>query len=154
MAADPLYTLFRSCIVRIRVSGDRGEGTGFFVAPGLILTCAHVIEMANQVAAHITWCVEPGDASVDQPITEVVAYLPRPYPDLALLRVNQADHACVYLDPTIRLSEKLYAYGFTAAHPFGDSITVDYEGPIGGERVMFKLKQGQVPPGASGAPLL
>ena len=42
-----LYELLRQCTVRVSVSGKTGHGTGFFVAPGLILTCAHVVKAAQ-----------------------------------------------------------------------------------------------------------
>ncbi len=41
----PLYELLRRCTVRLSASGI--QGTGFFVAPDLILTCAHVVKKAG-----------------------------------------------------------------------------------------------------------
>src|SRR5205814_2153524 len=41
-----LYELLADCTVRIL--SNSASGTGFFVAPGLILTCAHVIANAQQ----------------------------------------------------------------------------------------------------------
>ena len=39
--ADPLEDLLRACTVR--VTGGPAPGAGFFVAPGKVLTCVHVI---------------------------------------------------------------------------------------------------------------
>jgi hypothetical protein len=38
-----LYDLLQDCTVKIPTSGQ-GWGTGFFVAPGQLLTCAHVVQ--------------------------------------------------------------------------------------------------------------
>lgn len=40
----PLEELLQQCTVKITVPG--GWGTGFFVASGLVLTCAHVVRRA------------------------------------------------------------------------------------------------------------
>ena len=40
---NPLITLLRQCIVRIDDAAGGLLGTGFFVAPGRVVTCAHVV---------------------------------------------------------------------------------------------------------------
>ena len=42
--AQSLYDLLTTCVVRI--TSKSGQGSGFFVAPNLVLTCKHVIELA------------------------------------------------------------------------------------------------------------
>lgn len=49
-----LTDLLNRCTVKLSVPG-KGHGTGFFVAPGLILTCGHVVSI--------------GDKPVDEPIS-------------------------------------------------------------------------------------
>ncbi len=39
---EQLIELVRRCTVKLLVPG--GHGTGFFVAPGTILSCAHVVK--------------------------------------------------------------------------------------------------------------
>ncbi|MEN8446805.1 MAG: hypothetical protein ABG776_17545, partial [Cyanobacteria bacterium J06555_13] len=51
-----LDELLQHCTVRIEVPGQKGWGTGFFVAPGLILTCAHVVKSLNADSkAQLSW---------------------------------------------------------------------------------------------------
>jgi len=75
-----LDDLLRSCTVRIKAGTI---GTGFFVAPGLILTCAHVVKKAKseELPINIHW------KDQDYPV-QVKSLLPDTYPDLALLSVN------------------------------------------------------------------
>jgi hypothetical protein len=39
-----LEELLQCCTIKITILSQIGWGTGFFVAPGLILTCAHVVK--------------------------------------------------------------------------------------------------------------
>ncbi len=147
--------LLRDCSVRIVTAGS--SGTGAFVAPGLVLTCAHVIASAREAAGplRVRWSRCELDA-------EIVDYHAGPFPDLALLRVRHgkhpcvplSGHPCVLLDPTVELGDSLYAFGFTDEEPGGDSVTLEYEGPSLRPDELHKLKQGQVRPGLSGAALL
>ncbi|WP_432752751.1 trypsin-like peptidase domain-containing protein [Streptomyces sp. JL2001] len=113
-----LDALVRPALVRIAAPGDgydphgdRYWGTGFFIAPGWVLTCAHVVAKGGSAvwrherAVGLTW---QGRAATG----EVVLAKPRPerpeqelghwdFPDLALVRVPEAtDVSCV------RLSER------------------------------------------------
>lgn len=45
--SQDLDDLLRRCTVRLRVPQDESQGTGFWKAPGLLLTCAHVVETAH-----------------------------------------------------------------------------------------------------------
>jgi hypothetical protein len=131
-----------------RFSGA-SQGTGFFVAPGRILTCAHVVEDMHDKAApiDIEWDGKPYPATI-------LDYRAKPYPDLALLQVKPGDHPCVYLNGAIEVGDTLYSYGYTDEYPDGDSVTAKYEGPSGGASSLLKFKEGQVRPGLSGSPLL
>jgi hypothetical protein len=85
---------------------------------------------------------------------QIVEYLASPYPDLALLRLSSHTHPCVYLCEDIQLGDNLYSFGYSDVSLAGDSVTLEYEGPSGAGQPLFKLKEGQVRPGVSGAPLL
>lgn len=50
---NPLITLFRQCAVRIDDGSGAFLGSGFLVAPGLVLTCAHVVHGAASFA--VSW---------------------------------------------------------------------------------------------------
>lgn len=149
--SQELDDLLRRCTARLRVPHDESQGTGFWVAPGLLATCAHVIEtaQARSVSVEIVFDARPHQG-------QIVAFLAKPYPDLALLRCAELrDHPCVYLNSGIALGDDLYSYGYTDQCPQGDSATFEYEGPTdAGEGSLLKLKQGQSRPGLSGAPLL
>lgn len=144
-----LDELLRSCTVRI-LTAD-GSGSGAFVAPGLVLTCAHVVEAAwvAQTPVKIGWSAREREFPA-----QIEAYHPNPFPDLALLRVALTDHPCVLLDREIELDHPLYAFGFTNQYPHGDSVTLHYEGPSLRPNELHKLKEGQIRPGLSGAALL
>ncbi|MFJ3901087.1 trypsin-like peptidase domain-containing protein [Streptomyces sp. NPDC090025] len=112
---SPLDALVRPALVRIAApeggydpQGAPFWGTGFFIAPGWVLTCAHVVAKGGgavwrkEAAVGITW---EGGRTVGQ----VVLAKPRPtdpdaglafwdFPDLALVRVENAESAdCVAL---------------------------------------------------------
>lgn len=193
--SQDLADLLRRCTLRLRVPQDESSGTGFFVAPGWILTCAHVVETAwrwsnplgkigdglipqdetlysprplageglgvrGEIAetSPLTLTLSPlGEGTGRQTSTvRFLAFLPKPYPDLALLHCEDVSaHPCVLLHPEIELHDHLYSFGYTDQHPNGDSATFEYEGPTDtGSGRLLKFKAGQSRPGLSGAPLL
>lgn len=46
-SADELVQLFRRCVVQVLIGG-RLAGSGFFGAPGLVISCAHVVDDPDQ----------------------------------------------------------------------------------------------------------
>jgi hypothetical protein len=50
--ADLLQALFERCVVQVTIGGQH-NGSGFFVAPGRVLTCAHVVRDSIEVG--IVW---------------------------------------------------------------------------------------------------
>jgi hypothetical protein len=157
----------KRCTVQLLVS-KKSLGTGFFVAPGLILTCAHVVQTAQEdnlsVEVH-TWDGQSlGLGSIDKYILEKIPnkdnfpgqkfqYL---YPDLALLQVKLVDHPCVYLNVQVGSKDKLYIYGYPSNFPNGDEAEFAFEGEsrIDNQRYLLKFREGEARPGFSGAPLL
>lgn len=142
-----LFDLLACCAARI-VVGSR-MGTGSFVGPGLLLTCAHVVESArsSSVPIDVYWRGQRYEAVI-------VSYFANPWPDLALLSVQIEEHACVYLHASCLPYDSLYCYGFTPEYPDGESATVQCEGWAGAKQLLLKLKAGQIRPGLSGAPLV
>lgn len=142
----PLEDLVQQCTVKITVPG--GWGTGFFVAPGLILTCAHVVKGAQISNLQVQWQTRPLEATIEQPVSEVN--------DLALLRVIDSidfTHPCIYLDGAIALNDALYSYGYPDDFSDGAFTTFKSEA-LTGNNLFIKVKGGQVRPGMSGSPLL
>lgn len=145
--AQSLYDLLTTCVVRI--TSKSGQGSGFFVAPGLILTCKHVIEnsLTPPSPIDITWHGQTFPAVLYAlPNTDTL--------DLALLRVNIPQHPCVLLYGGAEPRDQLYSYGYSDIKPEGASTTFDSEGWIGAQQEQLRLKIGQVRPGMSGSPVL
>ncbi|MEQ8756034.1 MAG: HEAT repeat domain-containing protein [Coleofasciculus sp. G1-WW12-02] len=143
--------LLQQCTVKLSLPG-RGWGTGFFVAPEWILTCAHVVKKAAGEPIQVRWQMQE---NWSQAVVEEL--LPDPY-DLALLRVTlptDADPPCVYLDGEIKSRDPLYLFGYPDQEfDNGCPVTFNCEGLTGDEPRLIKFKLGQVRPGMSGAPLL
>lgn len=143
-----LENLLKRCTVKIVATDSSGWGTGFFVAPGLILTCAHVVK-----------------GVVDRPVS--VLYAEQSYlvtlestadgdrADLVLLRLQEpvTEQACVYLDESVQLNDPLCSYGYPDDFPEGAFTTFQSEALTGSDS-FIKFKAGQVRPGMSGSPLL
>lgn len=145
-----LEVVVRPSLARIVAPGDgyapdRDQywGSGFFVAPGWLLTCAHVVGKGGAAvwrregAVGIEW--QGGRTTGD-----VVLAKPRPtpeeardrwaFPDIALVRVHGADHArCVWLSdraPTIPAPVSLHGWSrqtgdFGVRHGIGEARAVD-----------------------------
>lgn len=144
--------LLQQCTVKLTLPGRIGWGTGFFVAPEWILTCAHVVREAKGEPVQVRWQKQENWAKA-----VVQKSLPDPY-DLALLRVMlpaDANPPCVYLDVAIQSRDSLYLFGYPDQDfPNGCPVTFHCEGLTGDEPALIKFALGQVRPGMSGAPLL
>ena len=142
-----LYELLSECTARITVKNTRG--TGFFVAPGLVLTCAHVVEDAQKNGAPIeaSWNGQGYPAQIE-------AFRPVSLADVALLHVSISGHPCVLLNSANQPRDRLYTYGFGDHERGGASTTFDSEGWAGENDTWLKFKLGRAYPGMSGSPVL
>lgn len=129
---------------------DEPSGTGFFVAPGMILTCAHVVS-PDQEKLPIK-VVYKNKTYVPAKISSEDIF-PGDYPDLAILKVKVNDHPCVYLDGEYADDHEFYSYGYAANQPDGEGVFSSYDGPYG-KHELIKLKFGGIQEGFSGSPLL
>ncbi|NET46431.1 trypsin-like peptidase domain-containing protein [Okeania sp. SIO2B3] len=137
------------CTVKLSTPQNR-NGTGFFVAPGLILTCAHVVKDLGDLPIKVRWKQEHNfaEAKVEESFPKF---------DLALLRFNppkDENLPCVKLDEDIKTGDELYTFSYSDIDINGSSVTFTTEGPTGDEPPLIKFKSGQVRPGMSGSALV
>ena len=163
---DEVIFLLRKTTVQVLDAAGRLQGTGFFVAPGLILTAAHVVERFDGEPILIRWKAE--QAVPAQSVWAEPPWCPPgidiyPLPDLAMLHAQAAlsyDHPCAMLAERIVGSDGFLADGYGPAETDPDRISpnpvrVDYEGmkpEVGGD--LIKCKGSLLDQGMSGAPLL
>lgn len=136
--------------VKLHIARSGIYGSGFFVAPDLILTCAHVVQTASTQHLHIavTW----GKTDLD---AEVVNITGTDYPNLALLKLTTpSQYFCLPLDADVRVNDPLYTYGYPAHYPHGASATFTYEEKTEASNILLKFHGDEIRPGFSGAPLL
>jgi hypothetical protein len=158
--------MVRSATVVLAVGADattaKATGSGFFVAPDRVLSCAHVVAGAGP-----HWVQWNGQT---QP-AQVIACKPKvagsgsgsgsvPAPDAAVLAATgfAVPHPVVPLaDADPDLDDRLYLYGITRVRtgiPEPDGAVVGYAGRIGANAEFYKLAGGQIAAGQSGGPVL
>ncbi|TXK34656.1 serine protease [Nonomuraea sp. C10] len=134
----------------VSLSSQAGTGTGFFVAPRVVLTCAHVVSGEDGVVrgewqgSHLDLRLDDRSRG-DKP------------PDLAALHLQTpADHPFVALAPSVSLGDDLWSWGYPmGSYSSGDSVTLKYDGPSqrhDGE--LIRASGARLTPGFSGAPVL
>jgi WD40 repeat protein len=147
----PLEELLQKCTVKITVPD--GWGTGFFVAPGLILTCAHVVRKAANLQVTVFYPAQQQSLSA---IVKAKADDGKTL-DLALVELSESlpDHPCVLLDEeAIDIEQKLFSYGYLKSYPNAAPVLAVHEGLTGDTPPLLKLQGAQIEPGISGAALL
>lgn len=146
-----LLELLPHCTARITQSGQNRAGTGCFVAPGILLTCAHVI--ANALP-HGPTSPSPFEVFWNGRHYSAQVLKQAPDYDLALLQVSIPEHPCILLQDEVQLHEHLISYGYPDDYPQGDTVTGEFEGVTSDTSPLLKFKLGLVRPGMSGAPLI
>jgi len=116
---DRLENLLRGCTVK--VIGGPTQGAGFFVAPQMVVTCAHVI--GDSTALMVRW-ERDGQPPLEAPVSSRIAVLAdkgRPiqaldadYPDIAVLEIEGFEHhPCVRIDDEWPLhGDTFQVYGY------------------------------------------
>lgn len=131
-----------STLYKIKAGSDRS--TGFGIAPRVVLTVAHGLGQGD-VAAF----------TMSGHQVEVCEVLLDKKADLAVLLVKDAAREFAPLIPECALDDPLYTFGFTEAYPDGEPVTLGGEGFFETDQLeCLKVKNGQVVPGFSGAPIL
>jgi hypothetical protein len=135
------------------------KGTGFFILPGYILTCAHVITEAvvDNNPLDVYW---PGSQNTYR--GHIIARQDDRDIDLAIIWIERADgrFPIVYLNGEIGINDDLYGFGYTTGYGKTDDeingvpVTFRYEGSYGDTHSLLKFKLGNAKGGMSGGPLL
>lgn len=152
---EQLEKFIQRCTVKIAIDGTSAQGTGFFVTPSLILTCAHVVASEGNQAIKVSW---QGQTNFAIATIDRDHFLPDSY-DLALLKFSSAvlDLPVAPLGRAIEPNHSVYAYGYTEKEgdfPDGCPITGLCEGIAGGDPPLIKFKAGLFLKGLSGSPLV
>ncbi|TDF39301.1 sigma-70 family RNA polymerase sigma factor [Alteromonadaceae bacterium M269] len=145
--SDKLIDAFHSTIVK--VAFEDKVGTGFWVASGTIVTCAHVVSSSQgkKEKINILWKDQQFTASVVNFFDDE---------DIALIECNSdfpLRHPIAILNDQYAIDDEVYSFGFSEEYSNGEPITCKVEGTSKLPK-LIKLKSGQVVPGFSGAPIL
>ena len=162
--ADPLEDLLRACTVR--VSGGPVTGAGFFVAPGKVLTCAHVIGESGPIVVRWERDGQPvleaavsGRALILDHRGRPIPTLDRDYPDIAVLEVDGLQgHPCVSIDPewpSRQDSFQIFGYPQEGGAVQLTPARLTYRGTHGTAPTAYlDLASDTIKPGMSGAAVL
>lgn len=143
-AREPVQ--FEDSVVKITSQRLGLLGSGFFVAPRVVLTCLHVIDHIDPTELRCEWqsyCV-----AFDYVVAQDVLL------DVALLRVNLSHHPVPEIDASWSRGDQVYSFGYSSRKPRGEGVTAECEALAMDDRTLLKIKNGQVRDGMSGAPVL
>ena len=161
--SEELEELLVKCTVKLTDPESGRFGTGFFVAPGFILTCNHVVSGDPYEEVEVGKIMEfPYKKDIFK--ARVFRSIPGIH-DLALLKFDISrgikDAPCVRLHcefdlvPEVKSGEELYLFGYPGeGFTNGSPVTGECEFFTGGEEEYIKFKDGHVQPGMSGSALL
>lgn len=144
---DPIEALLARATLRLV---GEGKGSGFFVAPGVVLSSAHVVGRSLASGAQVG--IMRFDGRDGRAKLEAID----PTTDVALLSTEaDAQDVAVELDDDALLGDALLLYGWP--HGVATTRLATYEGgegPPGAGRLKHLIKGAQVVGGFSGGPLL
>ncbi len=150
----------------VRVLGESTSGAGFFIAPGRVLTCVHVV--GDSAGLKVLW-ERDGHEPQLRDVSGRVAMLAdkkRPlnkvdidYPDIAVLEVRGLDgHPCVSIDlhrPSLGANFLTFGYPEEGGSVLLTPAELTYRGQKGVLPTVFlDLASDTIKPGMSGAPVL
>jgi len=158
--AEQLRSALQRCVVHVPGATDIPGGSGFFVAPGYVLTCAHVVGGRDGAELTLRWeDVElPGRVEHAEPASRGAGRL-WAAPDLAIIRLLRPPrHPCVWLGETPTSDgTPLYAFGFGSVYADAAPTTarVWSAGPQGVDGgTGLRVRDDELPAGMSGSPVL
>lgn len=135
----------QASVVTILTGG--GQGTGFFVAPDLILTNEHVVGTASRIKIKL---IEGGEVYAKTLRSDVKR-------DVALLQVDSGTYPALPLrDAELNLAEEVYAIGSPLDESLAGTVTKGIVSQFKQNQQGLDLIQADVSvqPGSSGGPLL
>jgi hypothetical protein len=162
MSSD-LENLVRDCTVQ--VIGEQ-RGTGFFLAPGIVITCAHVT--GSRIRPTVRW-EQAGRQAVEATAARPARVLDHgkhpipdlhgPYPDVAVIEVPElTGHPCVALDDDWPQGPDIFyvcGYPREGGAELLTPARLSYRGKHATDPVAYlDLADDRVKPGMSGAALL
>jgi hypothetical protein len=168
MSEQQLRQLLRDCLVQIDSTGGRPAGSGFFAAPGYVLTCSHVVQRRAPSPITGQWHGTPWSGTVvyaspapptgnDDEDSEDGTATIWPEPDLAMIRLeDDIAHPCVRLGSG-EPEEGSHMVAAGRRLPFGNvpgdffSATMEYTGKF---LYLMRLKNEKFGRGLSGGPVL
>ncbi|HEY9752356.1 MAG TPA: serine protease, partial [Coleofasciculaceae cyanobacterium] len=146
--ASGLDGLLKCCTVKIRGSGHPRTGTGFFVAPGLILTCSRFLAADSKQPITVIWrqqiysaFISPTSSSPTEALT------------LLQIRGSYPVHPYVSLEGAVQPSDLLYGYGYSDEFPEGVASSTEVES-VGDHPALLHLRLMHTRSHLSGSPLL
>ncbi|MFI9614597.1 trypsin-like peptidase domain-containing protein [Streptomyces sp. NPDC052023] len=165
---ERLHALATAATVHLLPAGGEDKplwGSGFFVAPGWVLTAAHVLRQHLRTDRELTFRVRGEGVDAEARLAQWLLTDPdRPVvpldEDLALVRLRgdaeEQPHECVWLaDRAVRHSGPVRVYGYYPEPPHTHARAVDAE--INGHEDEYGLiirPDVDFPAGVSGGPLL
>ena len=162
---EVLKRLTDDCTVEVLTDGGITGGSGFFIAPGVIVTCAHVVASGDRVTATratVTWRGRSYRGQVDAKPPRKGPARVWAYPDLCVITLDEVPPR----QPHVVLGElretdtsEIYVGGFNHVY---DSTATGFQGTPGmlagpqglGRRRVRGIVQCQLAPGMSGGPVL
>ncbi len=164
-----LLDLLAECTVRVENVCGKSTATGFFVAPGQVLTCRHTVDRGADPEIAVTWrdheftVVHRQDPVFPPASSEAASITGSSTPDFdaqildaVLLTVAGPDGPrppCILLDSAVKIDDRLYAFGYSDGAREGQPSKMRALHFKQRSRIL-KVVDGQVLPGMSGAPVL
>jgi Trypsin-like peptidase domain len=156
---DRLAEALRNATVAL--SGPSGlEGTGFLIAPRLVLTCAHVITGGSGRLPDFVTASAPAWPSGLKLAVRADGFRPAAAggPDLALLEAaDDLPGIPALIAGQVDPGDELWAFGYPKGkYRGGEPVVYRYEGPsqTADGTVLLRATQGTTWPGHSGSPVL
>jgi hypothetical protein len=156
-----LRKLAADCRVRIGadiIGAPEEGGSGVWVAPGVVLTCAHVVPSGPRSAVQVGWRQHLLSGTVTHWVPDTPDGDLWTYPDLAVIVVPDAPpHPCAWLSEAAPVGE-LAAFGYSTE--FGDGLQeAEVIGRHSGSRgsparPVWQFKGNEFKSGMSGGPVL
>ncbi|MBT1094204.1 trypsin-like peptidase domain-containing protein [Streptomyces sp. Tu102] len=169
MAGDPLgrlQELLERCQVEVR---GESLGSGFFVAPGYLLTCSHVAGTDAGARVKVVWRERRKQERTLEGTVRAASPAPAvrgdmwPFPDLAVVEISGRcpDHPCVWLSDVVpAFHTPLVAAGLSAVYEplnprrFLASLSSRGVQELSSAQGRMLVLDGEITKGMSGGPIL